>query len=777
MGLFGSKKKTYVGTTVNRLVEDKNIPNTLKQAGFFAVMNDEDPVDALTDRLPNSLAMKINGAYRYGKNQYYFGIPQGSMVYSTKGIKEITQVLEGIENKKVTLVYLHLGELNFTHTAKEYLQGDSKYNYKTNTYTHTENGRTIQTKVDKFYTVIPPSVYQSDPDAITDEQLKVLYDGRTNWGIQQTEASSQYSRIYYHRRTFNISLPKQDLSNTPYIQMQVAWQEVPRGNKYDKSSKQLQTYYETRIRLPIVLPENYNTGDFFQVAYLVEGSRQVKYYTYELGTNREPLLEKAYFKPEDKKTIGLFLPRGYYRYDGVNLGNDKQAHYKSSVKFHKKLSITYDDLVENVHKDAPNELMNAFLELAVPIHHKAQNQVEIQYLMEFFSTLYTAQQANGQIALGSSIQLTHLRNNLSASTDLKTSPKSFNIQDKRHNIYLSFKGIEKRVKVGNIGKKGKYKSFITGSAKKGLFIGRNPYSNYVTYQHQISDNAYEEILVYSPSLDYPIKGKSTSSNLSNDLDQFIIPVDWAVAKKLPLTKREELYARSLHMVFNTYKVVKKKWYQSGIFKVFMIAIAIAFTFMMPGSSPILQTLSLALSVGGVTGAILIFSTIGVVALTSVVINQLGRLAGKFLKVKLLAVLYIAVIALSAYGMYNGTSWVDYGLHAMSGLGKAIDTSMTKQVGKLQANIADFNKYREEKEKELKELENLLHSNVSLYPLYIPGESPKQFFTRTIGIGNLGPHTIQTDLNYVRNSLRLPTFIDSIQVIENNPIYEETEYAT
>lgn len=57
-------------------------------------------------------------------------------------------------------------------------------------------------------------------------------------------------------------------------------------------------------------------------------------------------------------------------------------------------------------------------------------------------------------------------------------------------------------------------------------------------------------------------------------DVLIIPVDRTIAKDMELLKRERVYARSLHVVFNSMVIQKLKWYQTGIFKAIMYTIAI-----------------------------------------------------------------------------------------------------------------------------------------------------------------------------------------------------------
>lgn len=64
---------------------------------------------------------------------------------------------------------------------------------------------------------------------------------------------------------------------------------------------------------------------------------------------------------------------------------------------------------------------------------------------------------------------------------------------------------------------------------------------------------------------------------------FIVPVHPEILKQMSLVKQTQMSTANSFLVFNCYQVVKQKWYQSGLFKVFIVIIAIVINFYAPGA--------------------------------------------------------------------------------------------------------------------------------------------------------------------------------------------------
>lgn len=64
---------------------------------------------------------------------------------------------------------------------------------------------------------------------------------------------------------------------------------------------------------------------------------------------------------------------------------------------------------------------------------------------------------------------------------------------------------------------------------------------------------------------------------------FIIPLHEGIYRRMPIKDATQMATACCYLVFNCYQVVKQKWYQTGIFKILLIVVAIAITIYFGGA--------------------------------------------------------------------------------------------------------------------------------------------------------------------------------------------------
>jgi hypothetical protein len=79
MGLFSSKRKTTVGTTVTRVIENDGVPESVKTGLISALFNDGEVIDHVLEELISSVGVKAERLYRYAETQYTHGLPSGEI--------------------------------------------------------------------------------------------------------------------------------------------------------------------------------------------------------------------------------------------------------------------------------------------------------------------------------------------------------------------------------------------------------------------------------------------------------------------------------------------------------------------------------------------------------------------------------------------------------------------------------------------------------------------------------------------------------------------------
>ena len=106
-GLFPSSTRTDVNTSVSRLINDKQLPDSIKSGVLKAVLKDSSVAENVIDEVSGSLALRAERMYRFAESKYSFGLPGGELFAQGQQADAVTE----------TLVRLHgLGWSLITHT-------------------------------------------------------------------------------------------------------------------------------------------------------------------------------------------------------------------------------------------------------------------------------------------------------------------------------------------------------------------------------------------------------------------------------------------------------------------------------------------------------------------------------------------------------------------------------------------------------------------------------------------------------------------------------------
>lgn len=247
----------------------------------------------------------------------------------------------------------------------------------------------------------------------------------------------------------------------------------------------------------------------------------------------------------------------------------------------------------------------------------------------------------------------------------------------------------------------------------------------------------------------------------DDADEsgFILPLHDGVSRNMSLTHFTQMTTASTYMVFNCYQIVKKKWYQTGLFKVFITVAFAVVSVMFPGLGmtvpAILGTnaaVGSALGLSGLVGAIAgaVANAIAALIITSILTKVSIGVFGDFLGSLIGAALSFGMINhMSSMTLGNSSSiWGE--LMKMDNIMKMTDAIGQAYVAKVSASIADLNVQMEdmltEAEKELKEIADkyaqdfgygraILTSDTLSNPVGFVDESASTFLRRTLMTGS------------------------------------------
>lgn len=189
----------------------------------------------------------------------------------------------------------------------------------------------------------------------------------------------------------------------------------------------------------------------------------------------------------------------------------------------------------------------------------------------------------------------------------------------------------------------------------------------VRIYYQVSDSSYEVLEITGlRHRNNVYKGhtvKISAPEALNDSDEsgFVIPLHYETLRSMSLVDSTQMSLASTYLIFNCYKVVKRKWYQTGIFKILMVVAIVAISFV-TGGGPLITLLSSG-GLLGVVGGAGIFGKI-----MSKITNMLtGMILGKLLNVfgsaifgeqlfgKILSIASMAAATIVGFGMGGGAA--------------------------------------------------------------------------------------------------------------------------
>lgn len=738
MGLFGSRKKTTVGTSVARVIEDENLPDAMTNGAFRSILqNDGQMLENVMDELSESLATRIMRMYRYGRDHYIHGLPSGTSMGNLKGQDVVKAAIESQVGAGVSISYYHYGPINLIHLAWHLLV--KNYGYDSSTNKLTVGGKQV------YLADMQPVIVEASVQELENGSLD-LWGRAPNTGIvpNQVGITAAFTRLTAPSPFLVDPNAAADYVRVKHVR-EVETQVVVEGVSVTRTVLE-----QGELSLSLT---GFNVGaSFHQVKYTRAGKEG--YWLYQVGSNTLPQVEALFNQAPTAN--GTFFPFAYFRYNKQNTAANKQsAEYNSTRKLLKIINMDFEDVATAINENPDiADVEQAMLMSGVPAN--TSSPIEQRYLFDFFDNLYTTALTAGQSTTSS--QAHDILKKFGTSVQQST----IIIQDKKFKMALSWKNIIKKRVAGGLedDKPNEVKVIIKPETLMGKGFDDQDYAwtsevKTHVYRHQITDTIYEEIEVVGLQMVYHIFGDYTVTADEND-DILLVPLDYEVIKHYSLIDREVLAARSLHYVFNSRIVTKLKWYQTGIFKVILVIVAIIITIYTWGGGS--GALAAALGSGAYGAAAVMF--------LQVLVKQLvvGILVKKFVQVVGARNAFLAAVLAVVATYYGGasTELVNSVLSLSTNIVKtSINAYLEDGYSNLLSEMTAWDREIKEQTATLERAQNLLTSSNRLDPLIIFGETPDEFYQRTVHSGNIGIVGIEAVSSFVDMKLMLPKLTETL----------------
>lgn len=738
------KTRTSVGTQVVRVIEDKMLPSSVRTGQTKALLKPgkDGLLEHVLEEFASGLALKAERMYEAAKTSYAYGLPSGQYTRPSTTVQDaVLSTLLAIEGKPAQLSYMSWGAPNSQHIGWVQLMAHHGYSPDTNQLANLTAAKGTPVYLEDMIVVIPAAQLASTSGASLEQWGPAPCSGYTPAGDRKDLSPEA-------RLTIKATPPRTDpIATGEHLLIRYTWA-TANGLAQDSFTIPVAGYDDQ--------------ANYFHVRYTVDG--KVKYWMYRDGAETYPVLDTVYDRlPQDG---GTYFPFIYYRLNKQAQDTDKNAqHYKDSKRLLKKLGMDYDQISTAINTNPDiKDVEQAILMFAVPAN--TTNPIERRYLFDYFNALYLAQVPGERTSSETQSKLQRVM-----SAVLGDQSPDIVIQDSQFKMALRNRGIFKRLVAGSIGQVGAYDSgFALGGTTLEVF---NPQTglaesvvtpmNHHYFRKQISKAYYAEIQVASLETQFFIwNGYNTIGDETDNI--LVVPLDHSITEHYPLPKRELLYARSLHHVFNSRVVTKLKWYQRGWFKVLLVVVAIVVTIYTYGSTA--QTFGALLSAGAYSAAAILVAQ---VVLQVVVARALFRLFVKAVGAEFAFLLAIAAVAYGATevldaGSLAGAPFAQELLALSTGIMSAVGDAYTAELSDLMGEYSDWQKFAQEQTATLEKTKSLLDQRVALDPFVIFGETPDEYYDRTIHAGNIGVLGIAAISSFVDMSLTLPKIHQTIKDI-------------
>ena len=743
MGIFSSEYKTRVATSVSRVIGDDMLPDSVKSGVIKSLIGGDPLVESIMEDMVASIGVRTGRMYEYGKNHYTYGLPQGSLVTSGDGEAIVGLLLKELYGPTATLTYYRLGPFNNLHYGWQTLTQSQGYDAQTNqlnTLTATKGS---------------PVFLKDMVVVVSETNLALRMAGSLDqWGVPPNAGPTPQRPSSMLYGVYGLPSPVQVVSGAgdDYLRVEYVWKDAQNAIQ------------EESLVIPVLA--HLESADYYQVQYTVGTAGEVKYWTYQAGSGTYPEVDAIY--TPDIGGLGNYFPFVYLRYNMQSMAADTNSGgYKTSKKLVKYLGMDYDSMVDSVHQNPEIDgVESALMMMAIPAN--TTNPLEQRYLFDFFAQMYLEAGASSTQRLPSGTsQFTPQQAAFWLGDGSNTI--ALVIQDTRFKMALTMSSLFKRKKAGTIGPVGSYASELGYVPEARRIVVGNEYEvvewiqqvpvHY--YRHQISHGIYEEIQAYNLASIYFIWNEYLTASGVEDFGGFdiLIPLSSAITDAYSIPVRETLYARSLHYVFNSRLTIKVAWYQSEFFKFVLVVASIV---MVMNGIP-LDIASTIAANSLFVNAVMLGFYVTVYAIKMIAIKLFIKLVG------LEAALVVAIVA-AMMGMYqmiqsgsvSGAPWAKDLLALANGLSSGVQKSLSQMMAGLADEATAFSTWMDDQTKLLEDANKLLETSHTLSPFVIFGESPDDYYNRTVHSGNIGLNGIEAISSYVQIALTLPKLNETIQ---------------
>ena len=573
MGLFSRKTTVYVSSVIYQLGDELDkIPDIIKASVIGSKMRGESTTPSIKQAIIDGQGVKLQQAFSYARDQFWAGLPLGLTQVSNTADSE---VVEALTQEWLTAAYAPTAvvlksvvlDWDNNHQTILHQQIETKYNYDF----YEEEVFTSVFGIPVGSTLALQAL-PNDP---------ILHEQDYGWRLVFTKPDTTLVTFdeWYPRTLFD----EEDDVVKQRLFIEASFAGAP-------ATTLMYAEGGTDNQLNLLLRNSATkTSGTFPGLVLKSDNRWIDHYKFYSSL---PMTE-AEWKATDK--------------------------WKTSKGYARRLGVDMAGLIKAV-KENPDEGEIDYMFVQPGTIISSPNQCAMEYHFNYFNRLRLSL-PDGKPALDAWIATTNeLMNKPSANACPAQSVRIKDLDTETNcvNMEIGWRYMIYEEKTGTLAKP--YEQEVTRDANSLLTVkywrpklrpGEITYDfTKLIIRKRLTENTYAELTIVGLwHENYVYQGKSVQSGVwdaFNDKDGdfgtgFIIPLEIETFATLSGRERLQLAQEALHIIFNSYQVVKQKWYQTGIFAVFMLIISVVIIVITWGTAtPYVTALNVAIKAALIT---------------------------------------------------------------------------------------------------------------------------------------------------------------------------------
>ena len=576
MGFFGSRTSTYVSSVAYPLGEDGvEGADTLKRTIINAQLQGHDLADSITKTYLRGQGIALRNAFRYARDKYADGLPvSNTLLFDQPDLNQLRTILAAKHNGAgIEFTNSLVGTADFTWWAERYL---------TDTFGYDRN--------EEEFGKPPPGVdanaavaFDIEPDGLI--RILLMNAGGATTVVDYRPTDLKRMHDYVHACYQTVQVFNNGTNITTRAPNPGETDSVSVSHTIVERAGEIQ---DTLDRIEVDIVGGVATVETSQT---VTVTSRPKYFLYEIGTGGYPTLDAWRTAGALDSPYFPSIPLRVANRDVTTKAYHDSPTYKTSKNLLAKVGANIEELSKQVNKNPQvGEIDYGFIVFGVALDIKAQEGK--RYLQRYFSHLRS-------ISAVTKIGYQNWENVFLANPTVDVVTPAMNTlliyseknRSNNYDIKLTWNYIDTTIKAGQIfpgAKPGDCEVDMAGGRITFQMMLDIVFDNSKLYvRKQLDADSYEEMeiagLIYE---NFIYKGHAvtiSAYDMFHDPDEtgFILPLNQGVIRDTPLIELTDLSYQAMHIVFNCYKVVKKKWYQTGIFAVILVIIAIILCVIFP----------------------------------------------------------------------------------------------------------------------------------------------------------------------------------------------------